>query len=274
MKKVENVMSAFLFFDIDGTLICEDVMHTFPESTKNALRKAKENGHKIFLNTGRVKTAIDKQLLDFPFDGMVCGCGTYIEYQGETLFHRQLDKKLCEQYVEQVHQWGLGTVYEGKDQLFVDGDHGPGTFLEFIYSYFSVNSDRPIENYNHKDIIFDKLTTSFLPGGDLDAFIAYFKEDFTLIPHGTKVVEAVPKGYSKATGIEFLIKHLGGTKEQCYAFGDSINDMEMLQYVPHSIGMGNAVSKVKEIVEFVTTDVDKDGIANALLHYHLITSMA
>lgn len=108
----------------------------------------------------------------------------------------------------------------------------------------------------------------------MNAFTEYFKEDFTLIPHGTMVVEAVPKGYSKATGIEFLIKHLGGTKEQCYAFGDSINDLEMLQYVPHSIGMGNAVAKVKEIAEFVTTDVDEDGIANALLHYHLISSVS
>ena len=49
-------MSALLFFDIDGTLITLDKRHTFPESAKRALLKAKENGHKIIINTGRVKT--------------------------------------------------------------------------------------------------------------------------------------------------------------------------------------------------------------------------
>ena len=47
-------------------------------------------------------------------------------------------------------------------------------------------------------------------------------------------------------------------------------EMEMLQYVPHSVGMGNAVPEVLEVVEYVTTDVTEDGIANALKHYHLI----
>lgn len=263
-------MGALLFFDIDGTLLTLDDLHQFPESTKKALLEAKENGHKIWINTGRVKTAIDKQLLEFPFDGMVCGCGTYIEYEGETLFHTQLDKKICEQYAKQIHEWNLGTVYEGKNQLFIDGDHGKGSFLEFIYDYFGQNSSLPIEEYTHQDLIFDKFTTSEMPGSDIKSFMEYFGKEFTLIPHGENVVEAVPKGYSKATGIEFLMKHLNVEKKDCYAFGDSINDMEMLQYVSHSIGMGNAVPKVKEIVEYVTTDVTEDGIYHAMQHYGLI----
>ncbi len=263
-------MSALLFFDIDGTLLTLDETHAFSESTKKALLAAKENGHKIFINTGRVKTAIDKRLLEFPFDGFVCGCGTYIEYKGEALYHRQIDKTLCEAYAKEIHTWNLGTVYEGKDQLFIDGDHGPGSFLEFIYDYFGKNSDKAIEEYTHKDLCYDKFTTSKLEGSDLESFIQKYEKLFHLIPHGDSVIEAVPIGCSKATGIEFLQKHLGVKREDCYAFGDSINDMEMLEYVSHSVGMGNAVPKVKETVEFVTTDVTEDGIWNALKHYNLI----
>lgn len=263
-------MGALLFFDIDGTLITLDALHEFPESTKKALLEAKKNGHKIFINTGRVKTAIDKQLLEFPFDGMVCGCGTYIEYEGKTLFHAQLDKKMCEEYAKQIHEWHLGTLYEGRNQLFIDGDHGPGSFLEFIYDYFGQNSDMPIEEYTHPDLIFDKFTTSEISGSDIKTFMKCFEKDFHLIPHGKTVVEAVPKGCSKATGIEFLRNCLNVEKNDCYAFGDSINDMEMLQYVPHPVSMGNGVPEVKEIAEYVTTDVDEDGIANALQYYKLI----
>lgn len=263
-------MGALLFFDIDGTLITLDSSHEFPESTQKALLEAKKNGHKIFINTGRVKTAIDRILLEFPFDGFVCGCGTYIEYEGKTLYHAQIEKSLCEIYAEQIHGWNLGTIYEGKNQLFIDGDHGPGSFLEFIYDYFGQNSNMPIEDYTHSDLIFDKFTTSRLSDSDMDSFMECFGKEFHLIPHGKNVVEAVPIGCSKATGIEFLQNYLKTDKEDCYAFGDSINDMEMLEYAKHSVGMGNAVIEVKEIVEFVTSDVTEGGIYHAMKHYGLI----
>lgn len=263
-------MAALLFFDIDGTLITLDSSHQFPESTRRALTKAKENGHKIFINTGRVKTAIDKKLLDFPFDGLICGCGTYIEYEGRCLLHAQLDKAKCEAYARQLHEWNLETIYEGKNRLFIDGEHGPGSFLEFVYDYFGDNSDMPIEEYTHPDLIYDKFTTSKIPGSDIESFVKTFEPIFHLIPHGDTVMEAVPKGYTKATGIEFMMKYLNVDRQHCYAFGDSVNDMEMLQFVPHSVGMGNAVDEVISVAEFVTTDVTKDGIRNALCHYGLI----
>ena len=84
------------------------------------------------------------------------------------------------------------------------------------------------------------------------------------------MIEAVPGVYSKATGIRYVMEYFGAELSDCYAFGDSINDMEMLQYVPHAVGMGNAVPEVLQIVEYQTTDVLQDGIANALKHYGLI----
>ena len=67
-----------------------------------------------------------------------------------------------------------------------------------------------------------------------------------------------------------MMNHLGVGLTDCYAFGDSINDMEMLKYVPHSVGMGNSVPDVLEVVEYRTSHIDDDGIANALKYYHLI----
>lgn len=84
------------------------------------------------------------------------------------------------------------------------------------------------------------------------------------------VTEAVPAGFSKATGIQFLTEYLQIDSSDCYAFGDSINDMEMLQYVPHSVAMGNAVEDVLQVAEYRTTDILENGIENALHHYGLI----
>ena len=46
--------------------------------------------------------------------------------------------------------------------------------------------------------------------------------------------------------------------------------MEMLEYVPHSVGMGNAVKEVLDVVEYRTQEIEKDGIEKALIHYGLL----
>lgn len=263
-------MAALLFFDIDGTLITLDKKHILPDGARSALYKAKENGHKIFINTGRVKSAVDKILLDFGFDGLVCGCGTDIEYEGKELFHYVIEKDKCIEYAEKLREFKCETLFEGRDRLFIEGDIGPGSFMEYIYEYFSQNSDYPIEATDHPAFIFDKFTTSFNEDSDRAAFEKYFGEMFHLISHGPKVVEAVPMGYSKATGISFLMEHLKVSREDCYSFGDSVNDTEMLKFTGHSVGMGNSVPEILEIVEYVTTDIENDGLHNALYHYGLI----
>lgn len=263
-------MSALLFFDIDGTLITLDEEHRMPESTKHALYKAKENGHKIFINTGRVKTAIDRHLLEVGFDGLICGCGTYIEYEGQPVFHHTLTKEQCIYYAGKLRECKMQTVFEGKDRLFIDGDYGPGGFMEYIYNYFSKNVEYPIEDSGHPELIYDKFTTTLMPESDEAEFRSLFSESFHLIPHGSQVMEAVPNGFSKATGIRFLMDYLNVLPEECYAFGDSINDMEMLEYVPHSVGMGNAVKEVLDVVEYRTAEIEKDGIEKALMHYGLL----
>jgi hypothetical protein len=263
-------MSSLLFFDIDGTLITLDDAHKMPESAKRALHKARENGHKIIINTGRVKSAIDRHLLEFGFDGLVCGCGTYIEYQGQQILHHSLTKEQCRQYADTLHKLGYQTMFEGKDRMFIDGEHGPGSFMEYIYSYFSKNCDAPIGEYTHPELFYDKFTTNQMEDSDEKGFYDTFGDTFTLISHSESVIEAVPKGFSKATGIQFLVDYLQGDLANCYAFGDSVNDMEMLQYVPHSIAMGNAFPQVKEVVEYCTTDIMENGIENGLAHYGLI----
>lgn len=263
-------MPALLFFDIDGTLVTLDQEHVMPESTKVALNKAKENGHKIFINTGRVKTAIDKHLLNFGFDGFVCGCGTYAEYNGEVIYHHTLTKEQCLEQAEVLRKCNYHTIFEKYDRLFIEGEHGPGSFLEYIYNYFSKNSDYPIEGPDSPEFLFDKFTTAQMPDSDVKTFVDYFSKDYDLIPHFNDVYEVVPRGCSKATGIQQVMKHLGVDLSDCYAFGDSINDMEMLKYVPHSVGMGNSVPDIFSVVEYRTTDIDDNGIMNALLHYDLI----
>ena len=80
-----------IFFDIDGTIIPEDT-GVIPESTKEAIKKAKENGHLVFINTGRTFSGITQPIFDLEFNGYVCGCGTHIYFDGKKILIDEADK--------------------------------------------------------------------------------------------------------------------------------------------------------------------------------------
>lgn len=77
-----------LFFDIDGTLLTA-YPFLVPDSTREALAKAKANGHKLFINTGRTLAIIPPVLKELNFDGFVCGCGSRVYVNDELIFPHQ-----------------------------------------------------------------------------------------------------------------------------------------------------------------------------------------
>uniref|UniRef100_A0AAU6WKR8 HAD hydrolase family protein n=2 Tax=Chryseobacterium TaxID=59732 RepID=A0AAU6WKR8_9FLAO len=77
-------------------------------------------------------------------------------------------------------------------------------------------------------------------------------------------------GITKQLGIENFCKHFGIDTADTMAFGDGGNDISMLKFVKIGVAMGNANDAVKEIADFVTGDVDDDGIEKALLRFGLL----
>ena len=67
-----------------------------------------------------------------------------------------------------------------------------------------------------------------------------------------------------------MLKHFGWTRDEAIAFGDGGNDVAMLEYAGIGVAMGNACDDAKAAADYVTTDIDKDGIAKALRHFGLV----
>lgn len=74
----------------------------------------------------------------------------------------------------------------------------------------------------------------------------------------------------KDKGIEIVLDYMKLSKDECMAFGDGGNDIAMLKYVGRGIAMGNANPPVKEIADFVTRDIDDDGIEYALKYFGVL----
>jgi hydroxymethylpyrimidine pyrophosphatase-like HAD family hydrolase len=77
-------------------------------------------------------------------------------------------------------------------------------------------------------------------------------------------LDVLPSGGSKARGILDLLHALNLEPAQAVAFGNSLNDRELLALVGYGIAMGNAVEELKPVADFVTTSVDDNGIVNGL----------
>lgn len=256
-----------IFFDIDGTIMNERTGY-ISSSTINAIKKAQANGHLAFINTGRTFAEIDKELIDFGFDGFVCGCGTYISYHDKVLMNQTIPSSLCKEILHDLINLKIDAILEGSSTIYYDDLPNLPKLVRMRDLQKDVKKFN-VQSWNVQDLTYDKFCIWASSEESEKQFCNKYKDKFDFINRG-KFYEVVPMGYSKATGIEFLLDYLKLPHENTYALGDGANDLAMLKYVKHSIAMGNAPDDIKNIVTFVTSHVDSDGVENALKHFELI----
>lgn len=260
-----------IFFDIDGTLLPQG-WQDVPESTKEALALASEKGHLLFINTGRTSFNIDPFIHALPFDGYVCGCGTYIFYKGQCLLSHTIDHALCIQLIEKLRQCRIPAFYEENNHIYFDTDASAPSpeIMATVRKVFGAKAYDLPENIYDPTFTYDKILAYIQPDSDVESFRKFSDPYLEYIDRGNHVAEIIQKGYSKATGIGFLCDRLNIPLENCYALGDSTNDLAMLEYVPHSIAMGNSDKIILETCSYITDDVGRDGVYKALAHFQLI----
>ena len=259
-----------IFFDIDGTLLTEDTF-LIPDSTKSALKKAQKNGHLLFINTGRPFISVDDFIKKLNFDGFICGCGTYISYKNDVLLYKRIRQATCKKIVQKLKEYKIDAILEGHDSLYYDSDENiKCDYVKFLKKRHTETGIYKGKSFDDENLQFDKLTIFGYEESNFTAFKKDFNEIFDFIHRGKYFYEVVPHNYSKASGIKFIIDTLKIPYENTYAIGDSTNDLSMLEYVKHSIAMGNSNPILFDKVSFVTKDINYNGIEYALNHYNII----
>lgn len=266
-KGDKNVGKKAVFFDIDGTLWDEHAV--IPESTRRAIAMLRENGHYAFICSGRTRAFIrEEQLLSLGFDGIISGCGTQVEFRGETLFYKCLERELIRDTIHILKKYHIPTVCEGRYQLYMDReDFADDTLGRQLCHVLGDDLQKITGNEDTMEISKFSCMASVESFGELSLAL---EEHFTPLVHDYSCVEFVPKGFSKASGIKKACELLGIAREDTYAFGDSVNDIEMLRYVAHGIVMGNGTRAAKEAGDYITASLHEDGIYKGLEHFELI----
>lgn len=261
-------MRKAVFFDIDGTLwnkYCQ-----IQSSTVAAIRKLRENGHLAFICSGRSRANIrNKELLDIGFDGVIASCGTHIDFHKETVFEVLLSETQVAHLLAVARKHNMPVVLEGPKYIYVnEGDFPDDPYV--IYLREELGEDAREIPDDPAEIVINKFSAE-IGDVDLEKLAVDLGPEFDMVVHtGDKVFEVNPIGHSKATGIQKVCELFDIAQEDTYAFGDSANDLEMLEFVAHGVAMGNGDENVKAIADYITTGVEDDGIANGLKHFGLI----
>ena len=251
-----------IFFDIDGTLISGG-SSLMSESAKEAIRIARANGHICMINTGRTKRLVGEDVTgQVEFDGLLLGCGTEIEYQGKSLMHKTLTLEESGRILDAMKKYHVDGVLEGHDEDFAP--RGDEVYTDAFRGMAAEIEERKYATYAQALGKYDKVFVCAETPAGMDGMKKDLSDILDFIEREHGFYELVPKGYSKATAIYYIAEHLNIAMEDTVAIGDSNNDLPMLKCAHTSIAMGNSSPQVLEIADYVTTDVDKDGIWNAL----------
>ena len=259
-------MKKAVFFDIDGTLWDRNM--TIPESTKKAIGELKEHGVYTFLNSGRARAFIQNpRLRELDFDGIVSGCGTSVNFRGKELVYHKISPELLDKTLRILKKYDMPVILEGRDFQYVDeSDFAGDPFLDMLKAEIG----EKLLDISGNFMRWEASKFSAVPNQNGEKALRELSPWYEFLVHEGRVAEGVPKGFSKATGIQAVCEYLNIARENTYAFGDSVNDLSMLRYAGYGIAMGNGSREAKEAADHVTDDIYEDGIYHDCRHFALI----
>ncbi len=270
-----------IFLDVDGTLV--DYECILPESAVKAIKEARENGHKVYMCTGRSKAEIPDFLWDIGLDGLIGGNGSYVEENGEVILHKLITTEQCKRIVDWLKSRNLEFYLESNNGLFASEN-----FEEVSKETFQKYCNRKgIEVKPASELLHGIVFGGELYRDDLNkvSFILNSYQDHldsvkefpdlkagTWGGHGEVALfgDLGIKDISKASAVDAVLNHIGFAVEDTFAFGDAKIDIPMLEYCKVGVSMGNGGEEIKAMADYITDDVDKDGLYNAFKHFGLI----
>lgn len=240
-----------VFLDIDGTLYSSGI----PEENKNAIKKARENGHMIFINSGRAMGNIGDEIRSVGFDGYVAGIGCNIIYGDETLLSKTVSFSDAAWAIDHFGKTDRTVVLEG-ERLLISNHRYEREDIAFVKS-----SEELKERFKN-----ERITKIFVPHVLEKDEYDFLSKKFLVYQH-PGYAEYSQKGCTKATGMEIILKHCGIDRAHSIAMGDSSNDTDMLKYAGISVAMGDAEEEIKSICDYVSCPAAEGGVAKALYKF-------
>ena len=259
-------MTKIAFIDIDGTMLdYSKNMNEPTQNTINAFKKYREKGNIIICATSRsrIPVSVHKEL----FDGFVLNNGQYIEVQGKMLLENNFSQEQIQLLYELFKKHGAGSAYSGINGSWMAPENKEFAIKHSVHYGLDVTKiDEIIKPFIIEEIECSAITATFDDPEKMKGLEKELPQEWEnhayYDPSDLRIDIHLP-GITKGSSCMKVVEYLGLNTKDSYAFGDGINDIEMLQLVGCGVAMGNAVDKVKTIADEVTEDLFNDGLARA-----------
>lgn len=265
-----------VFFDIDETIYMKDVAKISPK-LEQAFELLHKNNVKIAIATGRANCSIPEDLKallkQHKLDLIITINGQHIRHKDELIGSFAMDKKAIVTAIDFLQKSEIPYAFVANDKIAVSTrDPMLVEALTPIDANFIVDKDFYKTNDIYQMLVFypeskDELvknsgilTPSTNPANK-DKNLA----DLRLVRWHENAVDLLNGANSKAAGIKFACDYFKISMDQVMAFGDGLNDVEMISEVGFGVAMGNAHDKLKQVADYVTTDVTVGGVYDALI---------
>lgn len=261
-----------IFLDIDGTLTPPGTSVP-PESALDAIRQARERGHKVFLSSGR-SYGMQEQVLSYGFDGSVASAGGYVVCDGQVLYDHPIAREQLNWALKLLEDAGAYYMLETRDAaygsegaigLMTEGRGGGSEALRWKRTIKENMRFHAMKEYGGEPVYKVFFITRYqerLPEEELDK-VFFVCDQNVFAKDGIFRGELIHRDFDKGTGMAHICEHLGMTLADTVAFGDSMNDLAMLKAAGTSVCMENGEDALKEVSDLVCPRVDDDGLAKA-----------
>ena len=243
--------------------------HVIDEYTLDTINRYVKNGGKFVISTGRMFKSISKIAKEMGLHGDI------ISYQGaliknldseETLFSQGIDTESAVEYIDFMKRYPLVVQVYADDELYVEEENPYSVgYAKFCGVDLHVIGD--FKRFFAGGGTINKIYCS-MDSGIAQTVREAAAEKFckTLLVSSGKPynVEAVSSKASKGRAIEILAKRYGIGLDEVMAFGDNLNDMEMIETAGFGVAVGNAVDALKERADYVAESCDADGVARTI----------
>lgn len=249
-----------IFFDIDGTLVSFQT-HQIPDSTRRTLQKLKEKGVLLFVATGRSKGGLEV-LSGIPFDGYITLNGQYIyTRENEIIYENTIPSEDIEILLQELKTKPFPCGFTTKDGKFYNfRDQRVEELHRMTHNDGESAGDlRQIEHGVYQ-------VQAFLNQEEEKELLQKMKHCTSARWYPT-FTDISPIGGTKVLGMDRFAERFGFTMAETMAFGDGGNDASMVGHAGIGIAMGNGTEELKHCADYITDDVDHDGIPNAVQYY-------
>lgn len=270
-----------VFLDIDGTLTVAG-SNVPPQSALAAVRTAQANGHRVLLCSGRNYDML-APLREYGFDGVIASSGGYIVCDGQVIFDHPMTMEQRDRAMRIMNANAMFLTIEGKHGSFTDEGFkdyirkhtAEGANSEFLRWREAINKElniRPMEEYQDEPIYKMVFMATSQKGLDRARELMPDYTWYVQDPDGFGILngELVTNDFNKGKAVRLVSEHYGIPIEDTIAFGDSANDLEMVDTAGVGVCMGNGGASVKARADYVCPAVDEDGLKKGFEHLGLL----